>query len=197
MTDAVSGKCKQVQNVTREKLNTPDLEGAWNIYDRKVDYRVASVSTWQTKKLAYTKLIDPRCAICYAHVGFEVSATQGIVCRLCHSYRLCYDCNNAYNIEDGYLMMMHRAKQARSSSSECNSNLTMIRNGDLVMRRLPTFFIAFKEKIFEEGAERMVRKVRFLDSYGNFTGDPMVAKESRFIGQFSILYSCNITAAVF
>ena len=197
MTEAASGKCKQVQNVTREKLNTPDLEGAWHIYERKADYRVVSISTWQTEKREYTKLVDPRCSICYAHVGFEVSATQGIVCKLCHSYRLCYNCVKDYNNEDGYLMILHRAKQARSTLSECSANILMIRNGDLTMRRLPTFFIAFKEKIFGEGAERMVRKVRFLDSQGHFTGDPMVAKESRFIGQSLFPYFDDASATVF
>ena len=38
-----------------------------------------------------------------------------------------------------------------------------------------------RNKIFGEGAERMVRKFREYDAEGVFVGPAMVAKESRFI----------------
>jgi hypothetical protein len=180
MTEAKSGKSKPVQNVTREKINTPDKEGAWHFYEKDASSRVVSVSTWQYKKNEYIKLIDPRCSICYDHVGYSVSLTQGIVCGRCNSYCICYNCHSIYGAS---IMTMHRTKQAGKRSSECSKNLLKTANGDLIMRRLPSFFIVFKEKIFSEGAERMVRKVRFVDAHGNFTGQRYVAKESRFIGK--------------
>jgi hypothetical protein len=183
MTEAKSGKCKSVQNVTREKIDASDNEGEWYYYENEKHFRVVSVSTWQYKKNQYIKLIDPRCAICYAHVGYEVSVTKGIVCGRCNAYCVCYSCQKNYSDDRDYLMKMHRAKRAGKSSSVCTSNLYKVANGELIMKRLPSFFIAFKEKIFSEGAERMVRKVRFIGSDGCFTGDRYVAKESRFIGE--------------
>jgi len=59
-----------------------------------------------------------------------------------------------------------------------------IQKGNLVHKDeqvLPTFSLAIKTQTFGEGAERIVRKVRFLDSNGVFVGPMMVAKESRFV----------------
>ena len=87
-------------------------------------------------------------------------------------------------------MTMHRAKQVGRHMSECDKNLMKICNGDLVMKPLPSFFIAFKEKIFGEGAERMVRKVRFIDTRGQLIDNHRyVAKESRFIGEIDLTSS--------
>lgn len=85
--------------------------------------------------------------------------------------------------EASLLMAMHRASRVGRPSSQCRSNLAKVRNGDLVMKRIPSFYIAFKEKIFSEGAERMVRRACFLDPTGCFTGQRYVAKESRFFGE--------------
>ena len=41
--------------------------------------------------------------------------------------------------------------------------------------------VAMKEKIFGEGAERIVREFREVNSKGIFVGPSMVGKESRFI----------------
>eukprot|EP00956_Cyclotella_meneghiniana_P014296 scaffold21342_cov66-Cyclotella_meneghiniana.AAC.12 len=178
MTEAKSGKSKPVQSVTREKSDTPDKEGNWHYYETDKSFRVVSISTWQYKKNKYTKLVDPRCAICFDHVGYKSSITTGIVCGKCNSYCICHTCIG----NNDYLMTMHRAKQVGRHMSECDKNLTKICNGDLVMKPLPSFFIAFKEKIFGEGAERMVRKVRFIDTRGQLIDNHRyVAKESRFI----------------
>lgn len=182
MTEAKSGKSKPVQNVVREKCNTPDHEGDWSIYKEKASSRVVSVSTWQYQKNRFVKLIDPRCALCFAHVG-EIGKAKGIICSKCYSYSVCHSCQKSYGRGEDFLMAMHRAKQAGKGISQCSSNLIKVRNGDLVMKRIPSFYIAFKEKIFSEGAERMVRKVRFLNSDGCFIGQRYVAKESRFIGE--------------
>mmetsp|Transcript_13076 Transcript_13076/g.15939 ORF Transcript_13076/g.15939 Transcript_13076/m.15939 type:complete len:195 (+) Transcript_13076:596-1180(+) len=53
----------------------------------------------------------------------------------------------------------------------------------MVRKKIPSYYVAMKEQIFGEGAERIVRKCRFLDKYGNFTGPVMVAKESRFVDE--------------
>ncbi|KAI2489908.1 alpha-kinase [Fragilaria crotonensis] len=53
--------------------------------------------------------------------------------------------------------------------------------GKIVAMELPSFSVAVKVPIFGEGAERIVRKFRFIDQNSNFIGPKMVAKESRFI----------------
>lgn len=141
-----------------------------------------SVWTWQYQKNKFIELIDPRCALCFTHVG-EGGVAKGIVCSKCYSYSVCYSCKKRHGGDEDYLMAMHRAKRAGRTMSQCSSNLIKVRNGQLVMKRIPSFYIAFKEKVFSEGAERMVRKVRFLNSDGCFTGQRYVAKESRFIGE--------------
>lgn len=146
MTEAKSGKCKSVQNVNREKIDASDNEGEWYCYKNEKHFRVVSVSTWQYKKNQYLKLIDPRCAICYAHVGYEVSVTKGIVCGRCNAYCVCYGCQKNYSGDRDYLMKMHRAKRVGKSSSECTSTLYKVANGELTMKRLPSFFIAFKRR---------------------------------------------------
>ena len=79
--------------------------------------------------------------------------------------------------------------------------------GTLIRKEIPSWSIAVKEQIFEEGAERIVRKgkqvtivlldifvslkymlttartVRFLDSNDQVIGPITVAKESRFVGK--------------
>eukprot|EP00804_Cyclotella_cryptica_P026263 CCRYP_019835-RA/>CCRYP_019835-RA protein AED:0.28 eAED:0.10 QI:0/0/0/1/1/1/3/0/562 len=181
MTDAKSGICKQVRDVTREKTNTPDDKGAWYMFERKESFRVVSVSTWQYKTNDFIELVDPRCAICYAHVGYQVNLTKIIVCGICNAFCVCYSCQKDNNEDTDCLMQSHCAKRAGRKPSQCSTYLSKVRSGDLIMKQLPSFFIAFKEKISGKGAERIVRKVRFLDSQGQCTGPPMVAKESPFI----------------
>ena len=59
--------------------------------------------------------------------------------------------------------------------------------GQLRHKKLPSFSIAVKDQHFNEGAERIVFKVRYLDQNGNYTGPVMVAKESRFVGKCMLI----------
>lgn len=181
MTEAKSGKSKLVQDVMREKCDTPDTEGDWWVYDQQHSSRVVSVSTWQYKKDKFVTLIDPRCAMCYGEVASE-GVNKGLVCNKCYSYSVCSSCQASYGDHESYIMAMHRAERA-GRVSDCKSKQQKFRSGELIMKRLPSFYIAIKEKIFSEGAERMVREVRFLDAEGRFIGPGYVAKESRFIGE--------------
>jgi len=61
-----------------------------------------------------------------------------------------------------------------------------------VDKTLPSFSIAVKRESFGEGAERIVRKVRFLDERGRYLGPVMVAKESRFVGMSPFWVSCVV-----
>ena len=78
---------------------------------------------------------------------------------------------------------MHTKKEAGGKGSHCDRNLARCRSGELARKDLPSFDIAIKQNIFGEGAERVVRKVRFLDTDGYFSGPAMVAKDSRFVGK--------------
>ena len=63
---------------------------------------------------------------------------------------------------------------------------------DAKSRKLPSSNIAVKEQVFGvEGAERIVRKVRFCDSKRNHIGMAMVAKESRFVGKCSAVVASH------
>ncbi|KAL3796128.1 hypothetical protein HJC23_000631 [Cyclotella cryptica] len=133
MTDAKSGICKQVCDVTREKSNTPDDEGLND----------------------FIELVDPQCTICYAHVGYQVNLTKGIVCGICNTFSVCHSCHNE---DTDFLMKSHCAKGAGRKPSQCSTYLSKVRSGDLIMKQLPSFFIIFNKKILGEGAERTVHK---------------------------------------
>ncbi len=121
------------------------------------------------------EIFDPRCALCRKEVG-EVSNLKGIVCDRCKSYCVCHSCNTLYK-------SMHRHQSRLDSQrTTCDYLLNKRRVGKLNRKTLPSFSIAVKENVFGEGAERIVRKVRFINENGSYFGIPMVAKESRFVG---------------
>ena len=78
----------------------------------------------------------------------------------------------------------HRAKRG---------NVLRVREWDFHQDKLvnmsPKYIsVAIKDKVFGEGAERMVRKFRFMKA-GSFAFEPYVAKESRFIDDDDEMYT--------
>jgi hypothetical protein len=63
----------------------------------------------------------------------------------------------------------------------CYAALKSFRIGLVVSKYIWSFSVAMKEPIFEEGAERIVHKFRFMDEHDQFIGPKMVAKQSRFV----------------
>ena len=177
MTELNTGKAKLLRmDIKREKLNTPDSIGNWtqytNNYDGNTNY-VNRIWSWNTRhRNGFVEVIDTRCGNC-----FEENAKNE--CPSCRSYSLCTYCF-CFN-DPGFRVHQSRYNNHRS---ECSVLLSNKRSGHIVSKELPSFSIAVKEQYFGEGAERLVRKVRHLDANGNFQGPVMVAKESRFIGEY-------------
>ena len=175
MTELRTGKARLVRmDVTREKHDTPDNVGDWHIYKSSSDIQfVRRIWTWSYRRGSdFVEIVDPRCAHCYkTSVGTD--RAKGFICPDCDSYCVCWSCKAEYST--------HKERSGHRGS-QCDRLLGRKRLGKLVHKDLPSFSIAMKENIFGEGAERIVRKVRFLNEKGNFIGPPMVAKESRFIG---------------
>lgn len=178
MTNINTGSSKEVRmDVTREKHDTPDSVGTWTHY-RSTDPNcfVRRIWTWRHRGgLDFVQLVDPRCSNCYSYVGYQSNINKGIVCHVCEGFALCHSCNSGPQIlQDHHRRVGHR-------QSKCDALLSKMRLGKLQRKELPSFSIAVKNEIFGEGAERIVRKVHFIDERGYYIGTPMVAKESRFV----------------
>ena len=178
MTSINTGSAKEVRtDVTREKHGTPDNVGTWTNYqnsDRNCFVR--RIWSWRHRGgLDFVQLVDPRCFNCYKHVGYQSNINSGVVCHICEGFALCHSCNSGPQIlQDHYKQVGHR-------QSKCDELVAKKRMGKMLRRELPSHSIAVKNEIFGEGAERIVRKVHFIDERGFYIGTPMVAKESRFV----------------
>lgn len=113
--------------------------------------------------------MDSRCIFCYETVsaGFAgaiqtigKSTVPGSLCPDCQACYICLRCNRKHDRRD------------------CVEFLRQKYDRKLVVRNVPSFSVAMKTKVFDTGAERIVRQFRFLDDAGNFAGPKWVAKES-------------------
>jgi len=168
MTELKTGKQRLVRmDVIREKINAPDTEGSWKKYNSSTQY-ISSYWSWNWKEgNRFVEVVDKRCGYCFD--------PNTVMCPKCKCYFVCGVCY--------YKDAEFRSHQSRynNSSSECQQYLQNIRLGKIRHKDLPSYSIAIKDQMFNEGAERIVFKVRYLDSRGEFTGPIMVAKESRFV----------------
>lgn len=174
MTDVKTGKSKTVRNdVRRERRGTPDDEGLteeWVAYRNCDDQHfVRRIWSWSYDKNDFTYLRDLRCIRCFKTVEPGSTHAPGLACPNCHACNICQDCLSADTFAKHY------------KSRECYNWLKELRTGKLVERKITSFAVAMKTPIFDEGAERMVHKFRFLDENDNFIGHKLVAKQSRFV----------------
>ena len=173
LTELTTGRCKSVRmDIEREKLITPDWEGSWKYYtSNNCEQRVNRFWTWNNQTNNFVAIVDRRCMYCF---------TEKYVYHTCSGCNAKFVCKSCYQSDSFASHGMHY----RNRPSQCEKLLTNIQKGNLVHKDehvLPTFSLAIKTQTFGEGAERIVRKVRFLDSNGVFVGPMMVAKESRFV----------------
>ena len=178
MTNVDTGKAREVRmDVRREKSNAPDekyITQDWTSYTNatKVQHEryVATIWSWDYKSDDFVQYIDPRCSICWKETDVLNSqcgkACKGLFCPVCAAHCFCTKCYE---------------KSTASYFSECSTFLQHKRLGKILRKTVPTFEVAIKDTIFGEGAERIVRKFRFLQNERVFVGPVMVAKESRFI----------------
>jgi len=174
MTNLVTGKARQVRmDITRERIGTPDdhhLTSDWIAYNSNTNY-VDTLWSWNYKINQFVNLMDSRCGSCWTETNvFETTkdTIKGYLCHNCRAKSFCSRCLSSGETS------FHR--------KECSDFLRARRLGTLI--RPTDYFswsMAVKKTIFGEGAERIVRKFRYLDKSGNFVGPVMVAKESRYL----------------
>ena len=154
---------KQVRtDVKRERLSLEpihehELSEDWWIYSAD---RMIRLWTWCVEKDQIFYIRDNRCVFCYRATSFRDE-----LCPECEACCICRDCP----------MKSHRGTE------DCRTFANGKNSGFLSTRKVPSFSVAMKKKIFGEGAERVVSKFRFLDDDENFVGAPWVAKQSRFV----------------
>jgi hypothetical protein len=185
MTDLKTGKVKVVRtDVLREKKGTEDdshLTEDWWKYD--FEYVVGFYS-WSYKNDDFAEIMDRRCHYCWKKTQIDVARDET---RGRDGVFVCIGCSAVCFCSEACWKMDH-FKHARVSK-DCGIMLEKRHNGAVVsksMTEIPSFGVAVKNKMFESGAERQVRKFRFLGAdQHTFTGPIMVAKESRFVEEES------------
>eukprot|EP00978_Attheya_sp_CCMP212_P014434 scaffold36766_cov45-Attheya_sp.AAC.1 len=178
MTDLKTGKSKAVRtDVFRERKGTPDdptLTSQWIPY-RSTDKKqfVRRIWSWSSQKNDFLHVMDPRCVCCYKTVSKKDKGKRvaGFTCRNCEICRVCKVCSEEY----------YQFDQEHYKKDDCYTALKSFRTGLVVSKDICSFSVAMKEHSFEEGAERIVHKFRFIDEHDQFIGPKMVAKQSRFV----------------
>ena len=167
MTDLATGETRAVrQDVRSERQGIADdlrPTEEWNLYGLTSTKSVGRIWNWASEKDDFVILRDPRCIFCKK----EPTNSPLQWCTICQVAAFCVRCED---------MMAHHLE-----SAACRRLKKDHQCGRIVTMELPSFSVAVKEPIFGEGAERIVRKFRFIDKESNFIGPKMVAKESRFI----------------
>ena len=178
MTDVKSGTTRTVRtDVTRERkgaVNDLELNDTWDVYTStgEIGY-VSGFWSWSMQKNDMIQLYDPRCCYCFKQCVdmtnthllpvTKGTVTSGQICKKCNVVS-CTRCQS----EHPRWRFIHPNSCVAAESGRSN-------------KTVPSFAVAIKIPVFGEGAERVVRKCRFLDSNMNFTGPMFVAKESRFV----------------
>jgi len=170
MTDLATGETRVVRlDVRSERQGTADdlhPTDTWRVYN-KASLFVVRIWSWSSEKDSFVRIRDPRCTLC-SRDCIQQARIHGKWCPNCKVIAICEECA--------------KTKGAPHVGSKvCQLWLKAYQIGKVVARDVPSFTVAVKKLIFGEGAERVVRKFRYLDQNGNFFGPKMVAKESRFI----------------
>jgi hypothetical protein len=179
MTDVATGRTRVIRHDVRsERKGAADdlqLTSEWRVYDGKswINF-VIRIWSWNSRTDDFVCLRDPRCIFCYADCINQVDP-PGRWCPHCEAAAICEKCSD--RLDTHY------------KSHNCYFRKKFFRAGKLISDVvIPSFSVAMKEPIFGEGAERIVRKFRYLDRARRFVGPKMVAKESRFIDEHDGTY---------
>jgi len=176
MTNIETGALRKIRmDITREKVDTPDdlfLTSDWIVFETfSCKQFVANIWSWDYKLNNFVRIVDHRCVHCWKMTTvFDKKAENGqdLLCPDCETVSFCLSC---------YQTAVRRG--GKSLHRNCSISLQEKRLGNIVCKEVPSFDVAVKQPIFGEGAERIVRKFRYLEN-GKFIGPVMVAKESRF-----------------
>ena len=169
MTDLATGETRAVRRDVRSerKGTVDDLSPTddWRLYGATVisPLYVRRVSSWSVPKDDFVHLRDPRCVFCWKA---SIDPPLNEWCKNCNVATICHKCAHKSGIH--------------IESDECHRLLKDHRLGKIATLAVSSFSVGIKIPIFGEGAERVVRKFRYLDENSNFIGPTMVAKDSRF-----------------
>jgi Mg-chelatase subunit ChlD/Pyruvate/2-oxoacid:ferredoxin oxidoreductase delta subunit len=183
MTDLDSGKAMKVRSdLRREKKGAIEdqyLNDNWRVFS---DSSVGTTWTWSYHHNDFVELFDFRCFNCNidTRIGPDIVDTSGlmreaIICRDCKG--CCFCSRSCYNAGIDY----HRQGLGSYTKYSCDEVRNLEIEGRIVKKHIPSYSLAIKNQIFGEGAERVVRKLRYLDRSGSFLGSQMVAKDSRYV----------------
>ena len=169
MTDLTTGKTRAVRRDVRSerKGNADDLSptNEWRLFGATATSTmyVRRVSSWSMEKDDFVHLRDPRCIFCWNE---SIHLPLHKWCKTCNMAAICHKC-------------AHKSGE-HIESNECRRLLKDHMLGKIEPLTVTSFSVGIKIPIFGEGAERIVRKFRYLDENSNFIGPTMVAKDSRF-----------------
>lgn len=178
MTELNSGNSKAVRmDVEREKKGTPDdlyLTADWRTYHAQ---DVGTFWIWDYERDNFVELFDHRCHYCEKDTrvagGGIILKTEARMCPQCHGACFCsYKC---------FMLGSRQHYEGGGHLRSCSEIKRKMMCGDITMRPLPSYSVSVKRQVFGEGAERMVRKFRFLAEDNQFVGIKYVAKDSRFV----------------
>jgi len=164
LTDLAKGKVRKVKmDIMRERKDTPDdlyLTNDWTTYRSDQADFIQNIWTWNDKKDVFQLITDTRCRSCW-----------DITSRLCSNCSMCRFCDSC--IRQNTLPYMNHG-------IFCQKFKIARLSGVFADKSVPSWNVALKNTVFGEGAERIVRKFRYLTKDNEFVGPVMVAKESRF-----------------
>jgi hypothetical protein len=186
MTEVDTGAMKTVRmDVLRERKGTIDdqyLTDGWWFYESDC---LEKFHSWSYKNNDFCSIVDRRCWHCWK----DEHSTE-FHCSRCEAV---YYCSTACHHGAQYYGRQCIGGPKGGALHDCARTKSKLRCGSMIRRSnidIPSFRVAVKSKIFGEGAERMVRKFRFVqdqeiedDEYPEFIGPVMVAKESRFVSE--------------
>lgn len=186
---SIEGTPRSVRlDIRREHKQTPEDDKPtpqnWNVFSDASPNYVPYIWTWSYELDDFVTLMDPRCIGCYRKIANDqmeiVAPNWGVKCPQCKSCFVCWYCQRDTDME-GHPKKNHLQHHLQNQCSECARDRRL---GKIVPWAVPSFSLAIKRWVFDEGAERIVYKVRFIDEHSNFIGPKMVAKESRFVEAF-------------
>lgn len=181
MTNIETGTLRKVRmDLRREKMNTPDdlvLTSDWITYEtNSMNQFVSNIWSWDYKLNDFVRIIDHRCVDCWKMTNVFRQGEGYCIGDLCADCRAVCFCSRCH-------LKAARLRGGKSLHRDCSKYLQGRRIGKLIVKKdIPSFDIALKQPIFGEGAERIVRKLRYVRDK-KFIGSVMVAKESRFLSK--------------
>uniref|UniRef100_A0A7S2K561 Alpha-type protein kinase domain-containing protein n=1 Tax=Leptocylindrus danicus TaxID=163516 RepID=A0A7S2K561_9STRA len=178
MSEMTKGGQKRAvrMDISRERKGISDdlrLTNDWSIFHGRY---VGKFLCWSLEKNDFVELFDFRCHNCGKDTRLENISTE-----IKESACFCAHCLGASFCNKECLKAGLQSHKEGGWFRRCINAKKMIMEEKIRRVPLPSYTVAIKNQIYNEGAELMVRKFRFVSGNYSFTGIKYVAKESRFV----------------